>query len=173
MAIGRGQSSCHRLRTGSGYDVHRTGPGDHVWLCGVQIPAPFSLVGHSDADVGLHAATDALLGALGDGDIGSHFPPSDPQWAGAPSKIFLADAADRIRRQGGSINNIDVTLICELPKIGPWRQQMCAQMAEILAVSISRISIKATTSEGLGFTGRGEGIAAMAAATITLPDGAA
>lgn len=158
-----------KIRTGTGFDVHRTVPGDHVWLCGVKLSAPFSLTGHSDADVGLHALTDALFGSLGDGDIGSHFPPSDPQWKGAASHIFLSHAADKVRARGGSIGNVDITIICETPKVGPHRDQMRAEVARILSVSIDQVSVKATTTEGLGFTGRGEGIAAMASATIHLP----
>ena len=155
-------------RTGLGFDVHRFGPGDHVMLCGVKVPHEFGLEGHSDADVGLHAVTDALLGAIGEGDIGTHFPPSDPQWKGTESDIFLRHAGDMIVGKGGRISNIDVTLICEQPKIGPHRAAMIKRMAEILSITEHRISIKATTTERLGFTGRGEGIAAQAAATVVL-----
>lgn len=155
-------------RTGLGFDVHRFGPGDHVMLCGVKVPHEFGLEGHSDADVGLHAVTDALLGAIGEGDIGTHFPPSDPQWKGTESDIFLRHAGDMIAGKGGRISNIDVTLICEQPKIGPHRAAMIKRMAEILSITEHRISIKATTTERLGFTGRGEGIAAQAAATVVL-----
>ena len=155
-------------RTGLGFDVHRFGPGDHVMLCGVKVPHEFGLEGHSDADVGLHAVTDALLGAIGEGDIGTHFPPSDPQWKGTESDIFLRHAGDVIAGMGGRISNIDVTLICEQPKIGPHRAAMIKRMAEILSITEHRISIKATTTERLGFTGRGEGIAAQAAATVVL-----
>jgi len=155
-------------RTGLGFDVHRFGPGDHVMLCGVKVPHEFGLEGHSDADVGLHAVTDALLGAIGEGDIGTHFPPSDPQWKGTESDIFLRHAGDMIAGKGGRISNIDVTLICEQPKIGPHRAAMIKRMAEILRITEHRISIKATTTERLGFTGRGEGIAAQAAATVVL-----
>ena len=155
-------------RTGLGFDVHRFGPGDHVMLCGVKVPHEFGLEGHSDADVGLHAVTDALLGAIGEGDIGTHFPPSDPQWKGTGSDIFLRHAGDVIAGMGGRISNIDVTLICEQPKIGPHRAAMIKRMAEILSITEHRISIKATTTERLGFTGRGEGIAAQAAATVVL-----
>ena len=155
-------------RTGLGFDVHRFGPGDHVMLCGVKVPHEFGLEGHSDADVGLHAVTDALLGAIGEGDIGTHFPPSDPQWKGTGSDIFLHHAGDVIAGMGGRISNIDVTLICEQPKIGPHRAAMIKRMAEILSITEHRISIKATTTERLGFTGRGEGIAAQAAATVVL-----
>ena len=155
-------------RTGLGFDVHRFGPGDHVMLCGVKVPHEFGLEGHSDADVGLHAVTDALLGAIGEGDIGTHFPPSDPQWKGTESDIFLRHAGDMIAGKGGRISNIDVTLICEQPKISPHRAAMIKRMAEILRITEHRISIKATTTERLGFTGRGEGIAAQAAATVVL-----
>ena len=155
--------------SGSGYDVHRFGPGDHVWLCGVPVPHGQGLVGHSDADVGLHALTDAILGALGDGDIGQHFPPSDPQWRGASSDRFLAHAAGLVAKAGGRILHADITLICEAPKVGPHRAAMLARLAEILADHAPRLSVKATTTEGLGFTGRREGIAAQALATIRLP----
>ncbi|MCV0371555.1 bifunctional 2-C-methyl-D-erythritol 4-phosphate cytidylyltransferase/2-C-methyl-D-erythritol 2,4-cyclodiphosphate synthase [Filomicrobium sp.] len=154
---------------GTGFDVHRFGDGDHVWLCGVRIEHSHSLVGHSDADVGLHALTDALLGALGDGDIGAHFPPSDIQWKGARSNIFLEDAARRARERGGRISNVDVTLLAETPKIGPHRDAMRAAIAAILEIDIRNVGVKATTMEGLGFVGRGEGLAAMASATVLLP----
>jgi 2-C-methyl-D-erythritol 4-phosphate cytidylyltransferase / 2-C-methyl-D-erythritol 2,4-cyclodiphosphate synthase len=156
-------------RTGQGFDVHGFGPGNHVMLCGVAVLHDGALIGHSDADVGLHALTDAVLGALGEGDIGAHFPPSDPEWRGATSDRFLADAAERVARRGGAIAHLDVTLICERPKIGPHREAMRARVAGIAGIEVGRVSIKATTSEGLGFTGRGEGIAAMAVATIRLP----
>jgi 2-C-methyl-D-erythritol 4-phosphate cytidylyltransferase/2-C-methyl-D-erythritol 2,4-cyclodiphosphate synthase len=156
-------------RTGQGFDVHAFGPGDHVMLCGLAIPHERGLIGHSDADVGLHALTDAVLGALGEGDIGAHFPPSDPAWRGASSDRFLGDASDRVRRHGGAIAHLDVTLICERPKIGPHREAMRARVAAIAGIDAGRVSVKATTSEGLGFTGRGEGIAAMALATLWLP----
>lgn len=156
-------------RTGTGFDVHRFAPGDSVWLCGVRIPHHARLEGHSDADVALHALTDALLGAIGDGDIGQHFPPSDPRWKGAASRLFLADAARRVAERGGRIVNVDVTLLCEAPRIGPHRPRMQAEVAEILGISSDRVGIKATTTEGLGFTGRGEGIAAMANALVLLP----
>jgi 2-C-methyl-D-erythritol 4-phosphate cytidylyltransferase/2-C-methyl-D-erythritol 2,4-cyclodiphosphate synthase len=155
---------------GSGFDVHRLGPGDHVWLCGVPVPHTHGLVGHSDADVGLHALTDAVLGALGAGDIGVHFPPSDPQWRGASSDRFLSHAAGLVAAAGGRVLHCDVTLICEAPKVAPYRPAMLARLAEILADHAPRLSIKATTTEGLGFTGRREGIAAQAMATIRLPD---
>jgi 2-C-methyl-D-erythritol 4-phosphate cytidylyltransferase / 2-C-methyl-D-erythritol 2,4-cyclodiphosphate synthase len=158
-------------RNGTGFDVHRFAEGDHVWLCGVKIPHTHRLEGHSDADVGLHALTDALLGAIGDGDIGQHFPPSDPAWRGAPSRIFLIDAAERVRKLGGRIANVDVTFLCEAPKVGPHRQIMREAVAGILGIDVSRVGIKATTMEGLGFIGRGEGIAAMASATVLLPSG--
>lgn len=157
------------VRTGQGFDVHAFGPGDHVWLCGVKVPHDHGLVGHSDADCGLHALTDAILGALGAGDIGVHFPPSDPQWRGVPSHRFLRHAADLVARAGGSIAHVDVTLICERPRIGPHRTAMVARIAEILGVDPRRVSVKATTTETLGFTGRGEGMAAQAVATLRLP----
>ncbi len=157
------------VRTGSGFDAHRFGPGDHVWLNGVKIPHGAALVGHSDADTGLHALTDAILGALGAADIGAHFPPSEERWRGAPSHVFLEHAADLVRKKGGVIAHVDVTLICERPKVAPYRDQMRARIAEILRIDIDRVSVKATTSDGLGFTGRGEGIAAQAVATIRLP----
>jgi 2-C-methyl-D-erythritol 4-phosphate cytidylyltransferase/2-C-methyl-D-erythritol 2,4-cyclodiphosphate synthase len=153
-------------RVGSGYDVHAFEPGDAVILCGVRIPHDAKLKGHSDADVGLHALTDALLGVIGSGDIGSHFPPSDPQWRGADSSLFLRHAASLVRDAGGRIVNADVTLICERPKIGPHREAMRMRVAEILDEDVSRISVKATTTEGLGFTGRREGIAAMASVSV-------
>jgi len=156
-------------RTGLGFDVHRLGPGDGVVLLGVRVPCPFRLVGHSDADVGLHALTDALLGALGAGDIGAHFPPSDPRWAGADSAIFLRHACDLVAAAGGRIEHVDVTLICEQPKIGPHRAAMTARVAKLLALAPGRVSVKATTTEGLGFSGRGEGIASQAVATVALP----
>lgn len=162
-------SSLLDVRTGSGFDAHRFGPGDHVWLCGVKIPHTSSLVGHSDADVGLHALTDAILGALGAADIGAHFPPSDARWRGASSHMFLNHAADMVRKRGGVIAHADVTLICESPKVSPHREIMRARIAEILQIDIGRVSVKATTSDGLGFTGRSEGIAAQAVATIRLP----
>jgi 2-C-methyl-D-erythritol 4-phosphate cytidylyltransferase/2-C-methyl-D-erythritol 2,4-cyclodiphosphate synthase len=157
------------VRTGQGFDVHTFGPGDHVTLCGVRIDAAMALVGHSDADVGLHALTDAVLGAIGAGDIGSHFPPSDPQWKGASSDRFLAHAANRLRALDGEIANVDVTLICEEPKIGPHREAMREAIARILGIAVEKVSVKATTTEGLGFTGRREGIAAPATATVRMP----
>lgn len=158
-----------QVRTGLGYDAHRWGPGDAVWLCGVRIDHDQTLVGHSDADAGLHALTDALLGAMGAGDIGEHFPPSDPQWRGASSDQFLAHAAALVRDRGGQILNVDVTLICERPKVRPHREAMQARVADILRVSADQVSVKATTTEGMGFTGREEGLAAQAIATIELP----
>ena len=154
------------IRVGNGFDVHRFEPGDHVWLCGVNILHSHGLHGHSDADVGLHAVTDAIYGALAAGDIGQHFPPSDPRWKGAASHIFLTHAAELARAQGFTVTHVDCTLICEAPKIGPHAGAMRAAMARILAIDVSRVSVKATTSEQLGFTGRGEGIAAMATATL-------
>jgi 2-C-methyl-D-erythritol 4-phosphate cytidylyltransferase / 2-C-methyl-D-erythritol 2,4-cyclodiphosphate synthase len=156
-------------RVGQGFDVHAFAPGDHVWLCGVRIAHSAALSGHSDADVGLHALADAIYGALADGDIGQHFPPSDPQWKGTASKVFLAHAAERVRARAGLIVNLDVTLICEAPKIGPHRDTMRARVAEIAGLDIGRVAVKATTSERLGFTGRGEGIACLATATVRLP----
>jgi len=149
--------------------VHAFGPGDAVVLCGVRIPHHKKLVGHSDADVGMHALTDALLGAIADGDIGLHFPPSDARWKGAASELFLKDAAGRVRARGGAIDHVDVTFLCESPRIGPHRDAMRAKLAEVLGIDVGQISIKATTNEGLGFIGRGEGIAAMATATVRLP----
>lgn len=155
-------------RTGMGYDAHRFSPGDHVWLCGVNIPHDRGLEGHSDADAGLHALTDAILGAIGAGDIGQHFPPSDERWRGAPSWKFLAHAASLVTQKGGRITHCDVTLICERPKIGPHRDAMRARIAEILGLELDRVSVKATTTEGMGYTGRQEGLAAQAVATVLL-----
>jgi 2-C-methyl-D-erythritol 4-phosphate cytidylyltransferase/2-C-methyl-D-erythritol 2,4-cyclodiphosphate synthase len=157
------------VRTASGYDVHAFGDGDHVMICGVRVPHTRGFLAHSDGDVGLHALVDAILGALADGDIGSHFPPSDPQWKGAASHQFLKYAVDRVTARGGRIAHLDVTLICERPKVGPLRDTMRARIAEITGLNLSRVAVKATTSERLGFTGREEGIAAMASATIRLP----
>jgi 2-C-methyl-D-erythritol 4-phosphate cytidylyltransferase/2-C-methyl-D-erythritol 2,4-cyclodiphosphate synthase len=156
------------VRTASGYDVHKFTDGDHIWLCGLKVPHSHGLEGHSDADVGLHAITDALLGCIGEGDIGMHFPPTDDRWKGAPSWKFLDHAATLVRGKGGVISHVDVTLICERPKIGPYRDAMKAKIAEILQLDPSRVSVKATTTEGLGFTGRREGIAAQAIATVRL-----
>ena len=158
----------HDIRTGFGYDVHQFEVGDAVTLCGIEIPFEQKLKGHSDADAGLHAITDALLGAIAAGDIGDHFPPSDPQWKDAASDVFLRHAMGLVRRQGGEILNIDVTLICEAPKIAPHRAKMRARVAEILDIAEERVSVKATTTEKLGFTGRGEGLAAQAVATVAL-----
>ena len=159
------------IRTGTGYDVHAFGDGDHLMLCGVRVPHSRGFLAHSDGDVGLHALVDAILGALADGDIGSHFPPSDPQWKGAASDRFLKYAVDRVTARGGRIANLEVTMICERPKIGPLRDPMRERIAEITGLNVSRIAVKATTSERLGFTGREEGIAATASATIRLPWG--
>ncbi len=157
------------LRLGNGFDVHAFCPGDHVWLCGVKVPHGKGLLGHSDADVGMHALTDAIYGALAMGDIGRHFPPSDPQWKGAESHIFLRHAADLARANGYAIANCDVTLICERPKIGPHAEAMRAALAAIMGIDVARVSVKATTSEQLGFTGREEGIAAIATAALMKP----
>lgn len=156
-------------RTGTGFDVHGFEPGDHVMLCGVRVPHDARLKGHSDADVALHALTDALLGAIGAGDIGQHFPPSDERWKRADSALFLRHAVSLVAERLGRIINADVTIICERPKIGPHREAMRARVAEILGVATKRVSVKATTTEGLGFTGRREGIAAMATASVEIP----
>jgi 2-C-methyl-D-erythritol 4-phosphate cytidylyltransferase/2-C-methyl-D-erythritol 2,4-cyclodiphosphate synthase len=156
-------------RIGTGFDVHRFTDGDHVWLGGIKIPHTHKLEGHSDADVILHALTDALLGAIGDGDIGQHFPPSDPKWKGAASRLFLEDAARRVRDRGGRIINVDVTVLAEAPRIGPHRPAMQALIGEVLGLTTDRVGIKATTTESMGFTGRREGIAAMASASVLLP----
>jgi 2-C-methyl-D-erythritol 4-phosphate cytidylyltransferase/2-C-methyl-D-erythritol 2,4-cyclodiphosphate synthase len=154
------------IRTGNGFDVHAFGEGDHVMLCGVKILHSHGLVGHSDADVGLHTLTDAIYGALAAGDIGTHFPPSDPQWKGAQSHIFLRHAAGMAAAQGFTLTHVDCTLICEFPKVGPHAAAMRAAVAEMIGIDVARVSVKATTSERLGFTGRGEGIACMATATL-------
>jgi len=156
-------------RTGQGFDVHRFAPGDHVWLCGVKIAHDRRLDGHSDADVGLHALADALYGALAEGDIGRHFPPSDPQWKGADSHIFLSHAAGLVRARGGRIVNVDMTLLAEAPKIAPHAAAMQARMAELLDITPDRVSVKATTMERMGFVGRAEGMGAIAVATVALP----
>jgi 2-C-methyl-D-erythritol 4-phosphate cytidylyltransferase / 2-C-methyl-D-erythritol 2,4-cyclodiphosphate synthase len=157
------------IRVGTGFDVHKFQPGDHVVLCGVRVPHNHGLEGHSDADVGLHALTDAILGALADGDIGSHFPPSDAQWKGADSARFLRHAAALVAARGGIIANVDITILAERPKVGPHRDAMRARIAEILGIPVGRVGVKATTTEGLGFTGRREGMAAQASATLRLP----
>ena len=155
-------------RIGQGFDAHRWGPGEAVWLCGVRIDHNQTLVGHSDADAGLHALTDAILGAIGEGDIGDHFPPTDPKWKGASSDLFLRHAASLVTARGGRIVNVDVTLICERPKIKPHRQAMRERLAAILELPLDQVSVKATTTEGMGFTGRGEGLAAQAVATVEM-----
>ena len=157
-------------RTATGFDVHAFAEGDHLWLGGVRIPHSRALSGHSDADVALHALTDALLGTIGDGDIGSHFPPSDPQWRGAASDRFLAHARDLVLQRGGRIDHVDVTIICEAPKVGPHRAAIRSSIARILRLNEANVSVKATTTEQLGFTGRREGIAAQAAASVRLPE---
>jgi 2-C-methyl-D-erythritol 4-phosphate cytidylyltransferase / 2-C-methyl-D-erythritol 2,4-cyclodiphosphate synthase len=170
--LARAERSLERAllaRTGLGFDVHRLGPGDGLLLLGVRLEGPLRLIGHSDADVGLHALTDALLGTLGAGDIGSHFPPSEARWAGADSALFLDHARRLIADAGGRIEHVDVTLICERPKIGPHRARMVERLAGLLALAPGRVSVKATTTEQLGFVGRGEGIAAQAVATVSLP----
>jgi 2-C-methyl-D-erythritol 4-phosphate cytidylyltransferase/2-C-methyl-D-erythritol 2,4-cyclodiphosphate synthase len=156
-------------RVGLGFDAHRFGPGDGVWLCGVKIPHDQTLIGHSDADAGLHALTDAILGAIGEGDIGDHFPPTDPQWRGAASSVFLEHAAALVAGRGGRLVNLDVTLICERPKIKPHREAMRQNLASLLGLPVSAVSVKATTTEAMGFTGREEGLAAQAIATVELP----
>ncbi len=166
--LARLQAAGGEIRTGTGFDVHRLGAGDFVTLCGLRIPHSHGLIGHSDADVALHAATDAILGAIGDGDIGQHFPPTDPQWRGAPSDRFIQHAHGLVKARGGQLLHIDITLICERPKVSPHRAAMVAKLAEILGIEAHRVSVKATTTEGLGFTGRGEGIAAQAVATVRL-----
>jgi 2-C-methyl-D-erythritol 4-phosphate cytidylyltransferase / 2-C-methyl-D-erythritol 2,4-cyclodiphosphate synthase len=164
-----GGSRLGDVRTGNGFDVHAFGEGDHVMLGGVRIPHTRGLVGHSDADAALHALTDAVLGALAEGDIGVHFPPGDERWRGASSDQFLAFAAERVCARGGRIAHLDVTIVCEAPRVAPHRDAMRARIAEIAGVPASRVAVKATTSEKLGFTGRGEGAAAFATATIRLP----
>lgn len=166
--LGFRRQAAGEVRFGHGFDVHAFCDGDHVMLCGVKIAHDKGLAGHSDADVGLHALTDALLGAIGEQDIGAHFPPDDPKWRGAASDRFLTDAMARVRARGGVVVNVDVTLICEAPKIGPHRDKMRSRIAEILETDTERVSVKATTTEGLGFTGRREGIAAQASATVQL-----
>jgi len=159
------------MRVGTGFDVHRLVDGQELWLCGVQIDHPKGLAGHSDADVGLHAVVDAILGASAQGDIGDHFPPSDPQWKDAPSARFVEHAVELAGDAGWSINNVDLTLVCEAPRIGPHRDAMRAQLAELLGLEVGSVSVKATTTEKLGFTGRGEGIAAQAVTTLVAKAG--
>jgi len=154
------------IRTGTGFDVHRLAQGEPLWLCGVQIPHDKGLAGHSDADVGLHAVVDAILGACAQGDIGEHFPPSDPRWKGAPSEKFIAHAVELADKAGYRVGNVDVTLVCEAPKIAPHREAMRQKLAALLGVELGQVSVKATTTERLGFTGRGEGIAAQAVTTL-------
>jgi 2-C-methyl-D-erythritol 4-phosphate cytidylyltransferase / 2-C-methyl-D-erythritol 2,4-cyclodiphosphate synthase len=157
------------VRVGQGFDVHAFGPGDKVMICGIEIPHGAALVGHSDADVGLHALTDAMLGAIGAGDIGLHFPPSEPRWRGVASDRFLQHAKGLVAARGGAVVHVDVTIICERPRIGPYRAAMIERIAAILGIGDDRVSVKATTTDRLGFTGRGEGIAAQAVATLRLP----
>jgi 2-C-methyl-D-erythritol 4-phosphate cytidylyltransferase / 2-C-methyl-D-erythritol 2,4-cyclodiphosphate synthase len=164
LAIRRGD-----VRVGQGVDAHAFGPGDRIMICGIEIPHTAGLVGHSDADVGLHALTDAVLGAIGAGDIGMHFPPGDPRWRGAASDQFLRHAAELVRARDGIVAMADVTIICERPKIGPYRRAMAERIAAILGIDPGRVSVKATTTDRLGFTGRGEGVAAQAVATVRLP----
>lgn len=166
----RAEAQLLRPRVGFGFDVHALAAGEELWLGGVRIDHDRGLKGHSDADVALHALTDAILGALGDGDIGTHFPPSDPQWRGAPSSLFLDHVRGLVAAAGGRIEHVDLTLICEAPRIGPYRDAMRARISALLQLAQSRVSIKATTTERLGFTGRGEGIAAQAVATLSLPE---
>ena len=156
------------VRVGSGFDVHAFGPGDGFWLCGVRIPHDHGLIGHSDADAALHAVTDALLGAIGAGDIGRHFPPSDPRWKGVSSDRFVRHALHLARALGAEIGSVDVTLVCERPKIAPYRLVLIRRLAEILDLAFDRVGVKATTTEGLGFTGRREGLAAQATVTVRL-----
>ena len=158
------------IRTGFGYDVHRFAAGDKIRLCGVDIDCGFSLFGHSDADAALHALTDALLGTIAAGDIGHHFPPSDPQWKGANSDVFLIHALELVTQAGGHLNHVDVTLVCETPKIGPHREKMRNRLAKILDLPESKVSVRATTTERLGFTGRKEGLAAYAVATVFIKE---
>ena len=157
------------MRVGQGYDVHALATGRRLVVCGVEIPHDKGLAGHSDADVALHALVDAILGALADGDIGQHFPPTDPRWRGAPSDQFLKLAAEHVIKRGGRIAHLDVTIVCEEPRIGPHRDAMRQRIAQIAEIAVERVAVKATTSEQLGFTGRREGIAAMATATVRLP----
>jgi 2-C-methyl-D-erythritol 4-phosphate cytidylyltransferase/2-C-methyl-D-erythritol 2,4-cyclodiphosphate synthase len=171
-AEGEHMAALGDVRTGTGYDVHAFGDGDHVMLGGVRVPYARGLTGHSDADVVLHAVVDAILGALADGDIGQHFPPGDPQWRGVASEVFLRDAVARVKARRGLIAHLDVTIICEAPRIGPHRDAMRRRIAEIAGIDTGRVAVKATTSERLGFMGRGEGMLAMVTATVRLPWGA-
>ncbi|MEE1613216.1 bifunctional 2-C-methyl-D-erythritol 4-phosphate cytidylyltransferase/2-C-methyl-D-erythritol 2,4-cyclodiphosphate synthase [Microvirga sp. CF3016] len=166
----KGEEMTYVTRLGTGFDVHAFGEGDHVWLGGIKVPHDRGVVAHSDGDVILHALTDAILGALADGDIGTHFPPSDPQWLDASSDRFLAHAVDLVRSRGGIVDHLDTTLLCEKPRLGPYREAMRQRIAEIAGLRLDQVSLKATTTEKLGFTGRREGIAAQAAATIRLPE---
>jgi 2-C-methyl-D-erythritol 4-phosphate cytidylyltransferase/2-C-methyl-D-erythritol 2,4-cyclodiphosphate synthase len=158
-----------QVRVGQGLDAHRWGPGEAVWLCGVRVDHDQALIGHSDADAGLHAITDAILGAIGAGDIGDHFPPTDPQWKGAASDLFVKHAVELVARRGGRLLNVDVTLVCERPKIKPHREAMRARLADLLMLKPDAVSVKATTTEGMGFTGRQEGLAAQAVVSVELP----
>lgn len=167
--LNRMEQTLLETRVGTGFDVHRFTEGDHVMLCGVRVPHTHKLLGHSDADVALHAATDAILGAMGAGDIGTHFPPSNAAYKDAPSEKFLTHAMALLRARGGTLTHLDITIICERPKVGPHREAMVGHLASIAGVEPNRISVKATTTEGLGFTGRGEGIAAQATATVRAP----
>jgi 2-C-methyl-D-erythritol 4-phosphate cytidylyltransferase/2-C-methyl-D-erythritol 2,4-cyclodiphosphate synthase len=166
----KGEEMIWVTRLGTGFDVHAFGEGDHVWLGGIKVPHDRGIMAHSDGDVILHALTDAILGALADGDIGTHFPPSDPQWRGASSDRFLAHAVELVRNRSGIVDHLDTTLLCEKPRLGPYREAMRQRVAEIAGLRLDQVSLKATTTEKLGFTGRGEGIAAQAAATIRLPE---
>jgi len=166
--LARMNAALGEVRIGQGFDVHKFGPGNAVMLCGISVPHTQGLEGHSDADVALHAATDAILGTISAGDIGQHFPPSDPKWRGAASHQFLSHAYSLLKARGGSLTHLDITIICERPKVGPHRAAMVASIAKILEIEESRVSVKATTTEGLGFTGRQEGIAAQAVATAKL-----
>lgn len=156
------------IRFGHGVDVHAFGDGDHVMLCGVKVPHERGLRGHSDADVALHALTDALFGALAAGDIGQHFPPTDPQWKDVPSRLFVEEAVNMVHDAGGAINHVDVTIICQRPKLASHIPAMCESLSDMLGIDLTRISVKATTTERLGFTGREEGIAALATAVVIL-----
>ncbi|WP_201860109.1 bifunctional 2-C-methyl-D-erythritol 4-phosphate cytidylyltransferase/2-C-methyl-D-erythritol 2,4-cyclodiphosphate synthase [Microvirga soli] len=167
----KGSLMTYITKLGTGFDVHAFGDGDHIWLGGIKVPHDRGVIAHSDGDVILHALTDALLGALADGDIGTHFPPSDPQWRGASSDRFLAHAISLVQKRGGIVDHLDATLLCEKPRLGPHREAMRQRIAEIAGLRIDQVSLKATTTEKLGFTGRSEGIAAQAAATIRLPEG--